>query len=51
MRIPYDPLLVSIDADDSSESVLTSKDVLVSDPDDISNSHIPVSYVPLGPGE
>lgn len=51
MHIPYDPLLVSIHADDFSECVLTSKDVLVSDPDDISNSHIPVSHVPVGPGE
>lgn len=45
LRSPH----VSIDTDNCGESVLTSKAVLVSDPNNISNSHIPVSRVPLGP--
>lgn len=47
----YDPLLVSIDVDNSGQPVLTSKGVFVCEPDDNCNGHIPVGRLPLGPDE
>lgn len=47
--IPHNSLLVSVNVNNSGKPVLTSQGVLVGQPDDISNCHIPVSGVPFGP--
>lgn len=47
--ISYNAPLVSIDVDNSGEPVLTPKGVLAWYPDNVSNSHIAVGRVPLGP--